>query len=77
TFETFVVAGRQHYDGNLKGRWDLTAGLGGKGGAQPVAATLAGACSLNIECLLSRIDFRLRRRYVDELAKDLDDALAR
>jgi urocanate hydratase len=77
TYETFVEAGRQHYDGNLTGRWVLTAGLGGMGGAQPLAATLAGACSLNIECQQSRIDFRLRTRYVDEQATDLDDALAR
>ena len=66
TYETFVEAGRQHYNGSLKGRWVLTAGLGGMGGAQPLAATLAGACSLNIECQQSRIDFRLRTRYVDE-----------
>jgi urocanate hydratase len=59
------------------GRWILTAGLGGMGGAQPLAATFAGACSLNIECQQSRIDFRLRSRYVDEQAADLDDALAR
>jgi len=59
------------------GRWILTAGLGGMGGAQPLAATFAGACSLNIECQQSRIDFRLRSRYVDEQASDLDDALAR
>ncbi|WP_457788126.1 urocanate hydratase [Pseudomonas sp. PL-6] len=77
TYETFVEAGRQHYGGNLKGRWVLTAGLGGMGGAQPLAATLAGACSLNIECQQSSIDFRLRTRYVDEQASDLDDALAR
>ncbi|AUO65161.1 urocanate hydratase [Citrobacter freundii complex sp. CFNIH2] len=77
TYETFVEAGRQHYDGNLRGRWMLTAGLGGMGGAQPLAATLAGACSLNIECQQSRIDFRLRTRYVDEQATSLDDALAR
>src|SRR5690625_1710556 len=77
TYETFVEAGRQHYDGKLAGRWILTAGLGGMGGAQPLAATLAGACSLNIECQQSRIDFRLRTRYVDEQADDLDDALAR
>lgn len=77
TYETFVEAGRQHYDGNLRGRWVLTAGLGGMGGAQPLAATLAGACSLNIECQQSRIDFRLRTRYVDEQATSLDDALAR
>ncbi len=77
TYETFVEAGRQHYDGNLTGRWILTAGLGGMGGAQPLAASLAGACSLNIECQQSRIDFRLRTRYLDEQAEDLDDALAR
>ncbi|WP_110650095.1 urocanate hydratase [Salinicola peritrichatus] len=77
TYETFVEAGRQHYDGDLRGRWILTAGLGGMGGAQPLAATLAGACSLNIECQQSRIDMRLRTRYVDEQADDLDDALAR
>ena len=77
TYETFVEAGRQHYDGKLTGRWILTAGLGGMGGAQPLAASLAGACSLNIECQQSRIDFRLRTRYLDEQASDLDDALAR
>ncbi|MDI9239149.1 urocanate hydratase [Lysobacter sp. LF1] len=77
TYETFVEMGRQHYGGDLKGKWILTAGLGGMGGAQPLAASLAGACSLNIECQQSRIDMRLRTRYVDEQAKDLDDALAR
>jgi urocanate hydratase len=77
TYETFAEAGRQHYGGNLAGRWVLTAGLGGMGGAQPLAATFAGACSLTIECQQSRIDFRLRTRYVDEQAHDLDDALAR
>ncbi|GGJ91913.1 urocanate hydratase [Pseudomonas matsuisoli] len=77
TYETFVEAGRQHYGGNLKGRWVLTAGLGGMGGAQPLAASLAGASSLNIECQQSRIDFRLKTGYVDEQAADLDDALAR
>jgi urocanate hydratase len=77
TYETFVEAGRQHYGGSLQGRWILTAGLGGMGGAQPLAATFAGACSLNIECQQSRIDFRLRSRYLDEQASDLDDALAR
>ncbi len=77
TYETFVEAGRQHFGGSLKGRWILTSGLGGMGGAQPLAATFAGACSLNIECQQSRIDFRLRSRYVDEQARDLDDALAR
>ena len=67
TYETFVEAGRQHYDGNLTGRWVLTAGLGGMGGAQPLAATLAGACSLNIEGQQSRIEFRLKTRYGDEV----------
>ena len=75
TFETFVEAGRQHYGNDLSGRWILTAGLGGMGGAQPLAATLAGACSLNIECQQSSIDFRLRTRYVDLQARDLDHAL--
>src|SRR4051794_33107840 len=77
TYETFVEMGRQHYGGSLKGKWILTAGLGGMGGAQPLAASLAGACSLNIECQQSRIDMRLRTKYVDEQANDLDDALAR
>jgi urocanate hydratase len=77
TYETFVEMGRQHYDGSLKGKWILTAGLGGMGGAQPLAASLAGACSLTIECRQTSIDFRLRTRYVDEQANDLDDALAR
>ncbi|MDQ2701348.1 MAG: urocanate hydratase [Pseudomonadota bacterium] len=77
TYETFVEMGRQHYGGDLSGRWILTAGLGGMGGAQPLAASLAGACSLNIECQQSRIDMRLRTRYVDEQASNLDDALAR
>ena len=77
TFETFVEAGRQHYNNDLTGKWILTAGLGGMGGAQPLAATLAGACSLTIECQQSSIDFRLRSRYLDEQASDLDDALAR
>jgi urocanate hydratase len=77
TYETFVEAGRQHYGGSLAGRWILTAGLGGMGGAQPLAASFAGACSLNIECQQSRIDFRLKTRYVDEQALDVDDALAR
>ena len=77
TYETFVEAGRQHYGASLAGRWILTAGLGGMGGAQPLAATFAGACSLNIECQQSSIDFRLRTRYLDEQATDLDDALAR
>ena len=76
TYETFVEAGRQHYNGDWAGRWILTAGLGGMGGAQPLAATLAGAVSLNIECQQSSIDFRLRTRYLDKQAKDLDEALA-
>ncbi|MBK9574120.1 MAG: urocanate hydratase [Rhodoferax sp.] len=77
TFETFVEAGRQHFGGSLAGRWILTAGLGGMGGAQPLAASFAGASSLTIECQQSRIDFRLKTRYVDEQARDIDDALAR
>ena len=77
TYETFVEAARQHFNGDLKGRWILTSGLGGMGGAQPLAATFAGACSLTIECQQSRIDFRLRSGYLDEQAADLDDALAR
>ena len=76
TFETFVEAGRQHYNNDLSGKWILTSGLGGMGGAQPLAATLAGAVSLTIECQQSSIDFRLRTRYVDKQAKDVDDALA-
>ncbi len=74
TFETFVEAGRQHYNNSLAGKWILTAGLGGMGGAQPLAATLAGAVSLNIECQQSSIDFRLRTRYVDKQARDIDHA---
>ena len=76
TYETFVEAGRQHYDGNLSGRWFLTAGLGGMGGAQPLAATMAGASCIAVECDQNRIDFRLRTRYLDEKAKTLDEALA-
>jgi urocanate hydratase len=77
TYETFAEAGRQHHGGELAGRWILTAGLGGMGGAQPLAASLAGAASLVVECRQSRIDCRLRSRYLDEQARDLDDALAR
>ena len=77
TYETFVEAGRQHYGGSLAGRWILTAGLGGMGGAQPLAASFAGASSLNIECQQTRIDFRLKTRYLDEQARDIDDALER
>ena len=76
TYETFAEAGRKHYNGDWGGRWILTAGLGGMGGAQPLAATFAGAVSLNIECQQSSLDFRLRTRYLDKQAKDLDDALA-
>jgi urocanate hydratase len=77
TYETFVEAGVQHFGGDLAGRWILTAGLGGMGGAQPLAASFAGASSLTIECQQSRIDFRLKTRYLDEQARDLDDALER
>ncbi|MEN8840401.1 MAG: urocanate hydratase [Octadecabacter sp.] len=76
TYETFMEAGRQHYDGDLKGRWILTGGLGGMGGAQPLAAVMAGACCLAVECDETRADFRLRTRYVDEKTHDLDEALA-
>ncbi|NCO85523.1 MAG: urocanate hydratase [Rhodobacterales bacterium] len=76
TYETFVEAGRQHYGGSLSGRWILTAGLGGMGGAQPLAAVMAGACCLAVECDETRADFRLRTRYVDEKTHDLDEALA-
>ncbi|MER9161896.1 urocanate hydratase [Mesorhizobium sp. M0715] len=75
TYETFVEAGRQHYGGNLRGKWILTGGLGGMGGAQPLAAVMAGACCLAIECNPDSIDFRLRTRYVDERADTLDEAL--
>ena len=76
TYETFMEAGRQHYDGNLTGRWILTGGLGGMGGAQPLAAVMAGACCLAVECDETRADFRLRTRYVDKKTYDLDEALA-
>jgi urocanate hydratase len=76
TYETFVELGRRHYGGSLKGRWILTAGLGGMGGAQPLAATMAGASCLAIECRQSSIDFRLRTGYVDVCAKDIDEALS-
>jgi urocanate hydratase len=75
TYETFVEMGRRHYGGNLKGKWVLTAGLGGMGGAQPLAATMAGASCLAIECRQSSIDFRLRTGYVDVCAKNIDEAL--
>ena len=76
TYETFVEAGRQHYGGDLKGKWILTGGLGGMGGAQPLAATMAGSCCLAVECDPDRIAFRKRTRYVDESAETLDEALA-
>ena len=76
TYETFAEAGRQHFGGDWGGRWILTAGLGGMGGAQPLAATFAGAVSLNIECQQSSIDFRLRTGYLDKQARDIDDAIA-
>lgn len=75
TYETFVAMAKQHFDGNAKGKWVLTAGLGGMGGAQPLAATMAGYCALVVECDESRIDFRLRTRYVDKKATSLDEAL--
>ena len=75
TYETFVEIGRRHYGGSLAGRWILTAGLGGMGGAQPLAATMAGASLLAIECQLSRIQMRLRTGYLDHQANDLDEAL--
>ncbi len=76
TYETFVELGRQHYGGDLSGKWILTAGLGGMGGAQPLAATMAGACMIAVECRESRIDFRLRTAYVDRKAGSLDEAMA-
>ena len=76
TYETFAEMGRQHYGGDLTGRWILTAGLGGMGGAQPLAAVMAGASCLAVECQPSRIEMRLRTGYLDEMATDLDQALA-
>ena len=76
TYETFAEAGRQHYGGELSDKWILTAGLGGMGGAQPLAATMAGASLLAIECQPSRLEMRLKTRYLDRQARDLDDALA-
>jgi urocanate hydratase len=75
TYETFVEAGRQHFGGDLKGRWILTGGLGGMGGAQPLAATMAGASMLAVECDATRIDMRLRTRYLDERAESIAEAL--
>ncbi|AGP88896.1 urocanate hydratase [Alteromonas mediterranea] len=76
TYETFVEAGRQHFDNNTKGKWILTGGLGGMGGAQPLAATMAGYCMIAVECDETRIDFRLRTRYVDKKAYSLEEAIA-
>ena len=76
TYETFAECGRQHYGGDLSGRWILTGGLGGMGGAQPLAATMAGASLLAVECRASRIERRLQTRYLDRMATDLDEALA-
>jgi urocanate hydratase len=75
TYETFVEVGRQHYGGSLKGKWILTGGLGGMGGAQPLAATMAGASMIAVECKPSSIEFRLRTRYLDEKADSIDEAL--
>ncbi len=76
TYETFVEMGRQHYGGSLAGRWLLTAGLGGMGGAQPLAAVMAGASCLAIECQPSRIEMRLRTGYLDKQASSIDEAIA-
>jgi len=75
TYETFVAMAKQHFNGNAKGKWVLTGGLGGMGGAQPLAATMAGFSALVVECDESRIDFRLKTRYVDKKATSLDEAL--
>ena len=76
TYETFVAMAKQHFDGNAQGKWVLTGGLGGMGGAQPLAATMAGFSALVVECDETRIDFRIKTRYVDKKATCLDDALA-
>src|SRR5438270_4454654 len=76
TYETFAELGRQHFGGNLKGKWILTAGLGGMGGAQPLAAVMAGASLLAMECQPSRIEMRLQTRYLDISAGSLDEALS-
>ena len=76
TYETFVELGRRHYGGDLAGRWILTAGLGGMGGAQPLAAVMAGASCLAVECQASRIEMRIKTGYLDRMAQDLDEALA-
>ena len=76
TYETFVEAGRQHYDGDLSGKWILTSGLGGMGGAQPLAATMAGASCIAVECNSDRINFRIHTKYVDQRAESIDEAIA-
>ena len=76
TYETFAEAGRQHFGGSLKGKWILTGGLGGMGGAQPLAATMAGASMLAVECDPSRIEMRLGTRYLDRRAETIDEALS-
>ena len=75
TYETFVEAGRQHFGGDTKGKWILTGGLGGMGGAQPLAAAMAGYCMIAVECDETRIDFRIQTRYLDKKAKTIDEAL--
>ena len=75
TYETFIEAGRQHYGGDLSGKWILTGGLGGMGGAQPLAATMAGASCIAVECNPDCIDFRIRTKYVDECAEFIDEAM--
>ncbi|WP_196597997.1 urocanate hydratase [Kangiella spongicola] len=75
TYETFVEAGRQHFDGKTQGKWILTGGLGGMGGAQPLAATMAGYCMIAVECDETRIDFRMRTGYVDKKATSIDQAM--
>jgi urocanate hydratase len=76
TYETFAEMGRRHFGGDWSGKWILTAGLGGMGGAQPLAAVMAGACCLAIECQSDRIEKRLQTRYLDRRANSLDEALA-
>jgi len=76
TYETFVEVGRQHFDGDLTGKWILTGGLGGMGGAQPLAATMAGASMIAVECQPSRIEYRMRTGYLDTKADTLEEALA-
>ena len=76
TYETFIEAGRQHYGGDLSGKWILTGGLGGMGGAQPLAATMAGASCIAVECNPNSIDFRIRTKYVDERAESIDEAMS-